>query len=46
MLCETDSPIFSQLTGDEKSSRQFMQDNVISHIAKSTLDALDEVFGE
>jgi hypothetical protein len=23
-----------------------MQDNVISHIAKSTLDALDEVFGE
>jgi hypothetical protein len=38
------SPFFSQLTGEGKLYVQFMQDNVVTHTANNSVDALDKVF--
>jgi hypothetical protein len=39
------SPFFNQLT-DEKLYGHFMQDNVTADIAKNSIKASDDVFGE
>jgi hypothetical protein len=40
------SPFFSQLTGEGKLYRHFMQDNIVTYTAINSVDALDEVCGE
>jgi hypothetical protein len=38
--------MFDQLTDEEKSYGQFVQDNATAHAANNSVVALDEVFGE